>query len=106
MSARCPLYLRSDIVVTQTALCHVWTAPSWQELSSRLQHWSVQPCVRPVMRHTWPLAIMPSADQVPIKSTHLTMRWPKWVVLIAGSNQGDITWPIAHSSANQAEAIK
>ena len=26
-----------------SALCHVWTAPSWQELSSRLQHWSVQP---------------------------------------------------------------
>src|SRR5215216_2919472 len=26
----------------------VWTAPSWQELSSRLQHWSVQPCVRPL----------------------------------------------------------
>jgi hypothetical protein len=25
-----------------SALCHVWTAPSWQELSSRLQHWSVQ----------------------------------------------------------------
>ena len=32
-----------------SALCHVWTAPSWQELSSRLQHWSVQPCVRPHM---------------------------------------------------------
>ena len=31
-----------------SALCHVWTAPSWQGLSSRLQHWSVQPCVRPV----------------------------------------------------------
>jgi hypothetical protein len=30
------------------AMCHVWTAPSWQELSSRLQHWSVQPCVRPL----------------------------------------------------------
>ena len=30
-------------------LCaYVWTAPSWQELSSRLQHWSVQPCVRPL----------------------------------------------------------
>ncbi len=28
--------------------CHVWTAPGWQELSSRMQHWSVQPCVRPV----------------------------------------------------------
>ena len=30
-----------------SALCHVWTAPGWQELFSRLQHWSVQPCVRP-----------------------------------------------------------
>ena len=28
--------------------CHVWTAPGWQELSSHLQHWSVQPCVRPL----------------------------------------------------------
>ena len=31
-----------------SALCHVWTAPSWQGISSRLQYWSVQPCVRPV----------------------------------------------------------
>ena len=31
-----------------SALGHVWTAPSWQGLSSRTQHWSVQPCVRPV----------------------------------------------------------
>ena len=38
-----------------------------------------------LVRHTRPLAIMPSADQVPIKSTHSTMRWHKWVVLIAGS---------------------
>src|SRR6516162_41690 len=28
---------------------------------------------------------MPSADQVPVKTTHSTMLWPKWVVLIAGS---------------------
>jgi hypothetical protein len=28
--------------------CHVWTAPSWQGFSSRMQHWSVQPCVRPL----------------------------------------------------------
>src|SRR5882762_10397168 len=28
---------------------------------------------------------MPSADQVPVKSTHSTMLWPMWVVLIAGS---------------------
>jgi hypothetical protein len=33
----------------------------------------------------WPLAIMPSADQVPVISPHSTMRWHKWVVLIAGS---------------------
>src|ERR1700712_2415905 len=33
-----------------------------------------------------PLAIMPSADQVPVNNTHsITMRWHKWVVLIAGS---------------------
>ncbi len=31
-----------------SAKCHVWTAPSWQELSSRLQPWSVRPCVRPL----------------------------------------------------------
>src|SRR5674476_859456 len=28
---------------------------------------------------------MPSADQVPVNSTHSMMRWHKWVVLIAGS---------------------
>jgi hypothetical protein len=41
----------SDQIVAvprMSALCHVWTAPSWQELSSRLQAWSVQPCVRPL----------------------------------------------------------
>jgi hypothetical protein len=26
---------------------------------------------------------MPSADQVPVKTPHLTMHWPLWVVLIA-----------------------
>ena len=25
---------------------HVWTAPGWQGISSRLQQWSRQPCVR------------------------------------------------------------
>ena len=28
---------------------------------------------------------MPSADQVPVNSSHSTMHWPLWVVLIAGS---------------------
>ena len=36
-------------------------------------------------RFTRPLAIMPSADQVPVTTSHSTMLWPKWVVLIAES---------------------
>src|SRR6478609_8848721 len=41
--------LRTSLGAVGTAeKCHVWTAPSWQELSSRKQHWSVQPCVRPL----------------------------------------------------------
>src|SRR6187200_3427364 len=28
---------------------------------------------------------MPSADQVPVKTSHSTMLWPMWVVLITGS---------------------
>src|SRR3954447_22805233 len=28
---------------------------------------------------------MPSADQVPVKTSHSTMHWHMWVVLIAGS---------------------
>src|SRR5262249_24323820 len=36
-------------------------------------------------RITCPLAIMPSADQVPVKRSHSRMRGTLWVVLIAGS---------------------
>lgn len=39
------------------------------------------------VRLGWPLAIMPSADQVPVNSSHSTMRWPKLVVLITGSTR-------------------
>jgi hypothetical protein len=39
-------------------------------------------------RHTRPLAIMPSTDQVPVKSPHSTVQWHMWVVLIAGSTGG------------------
>jgi hypothetical protein len=38
-----------------------------------------------LVRHTWPLAIMPSADQVPVNPSHSMMPWPLWVVLITGS---------------------
>ena len=51
LSAACPLYPQSghsSASPAMSAKCHVWTAPSWQELSSRKQHWSVQPCVRPL----------------------------------------------------------
>ena len=32
----------------------------------------MQPCVRPCLCGSWPLAIMPSADQVPVKTAHST----------------------------------
>src|ERR1039458_565610 len=57
------------------ALGHVWMAPCWQGLFSRLQRWWCR-CSHVfglLVRHTRPLAIMPSADQVPIKSSHSTM---------------------------------
>jgi hypothetical protein len=40
----------ADIAAPQRidGLGHVWTAPGWQEFSSRKQQWSEQPCVRPV----------------------------------------------------------
>jgi hypothetical protein len=37
----------------------------------RVAAWSWQPCVRPFCAAlTWPLALMPSADRVPVKSSH------------------------------------
>src|ERR1700731_3018122 len=53
----------------------------------RPQAWSVRPCVRPLGAvHT--LAIMFSADQVPVKTAHSTIRWHQCVVLIAGAARG------------------
>src|SRR5258706_11097790 len=49
-TTRCPPRVKLGLrAATELGLLfpHVWTAPSWQELSSRLQHWSVRPCVRP-----------------------------------------------------------
>ena len=54
---------------------HVWTAPRWQGLSSRLQLGRCSHVLGLRGRHSWPLAIMPSADQVPVKSSHSAMRW-------------------------------
>ena len=50
-SALNPLHLTHPTLVEcigTSRLCHVWTAPSWQGLSSRRRTWSVQPCVRPL----------------------------------------------------------
>src|SRR5665811_2611489 len=84
----CPLRLESD---RQSSKCY----PSLYAMCGRLRVGkgflhvcSIGRCSHVfglLVRHTWPLAIMPSADQVPVKSTHSTMRWHKWVVLIAGS---------------------
>src|SRR5262245_54099271 len=65
--------------------CHVWTAPSWQGFSSRLQAGRCSHVFGLLARRTRPLAIMPCADQVPVKSPHFEMHWHMWVVLIAGS---------------------
>src|SRR6266511_6263348 len=86
--AACPLRPKSGQighVRLMSALCHVWTAPSWQGFSSRLQAGRCSHVFGLLARHTKPLAIMPSADQVPVKSSHSTMQWHLWVVLIAGS---------------------
>src|SRR5262249_6817505 len=52
------------------AKCHVWTAPSWQGFSSRLQAGRCSNVFGLLARHTRPLAIMPCADQVPVKTPH------------------------------------
>src|SRR6476660_446093 len=50
------------------------------------QAWSVLPCVWPVDAvHMTAGHNALRADQVPVKSSHSTMRWHEWVVLIAGS---------------------
>ena len=48
LSALCHVWTAPGSQELSSRLQHVWTAPGWQELSSRLQHWSVQPCVRPL----------------------------------------------------------
>jgi hypothetical protein len=63
----------------------VWTAPRWQGESSLCGVGRSSHVFGLLARFARPLAIMHSADQVPVKSTHSMMPWPKWVVLIAGS---------------------
>jgi hypothetical protein len=48
LSAGHPLIAAAPISPRTDAMGHVWTAPGWQEFSSRKQQWSEQPCVRPV----------------------------------------------------------
>ena len=47
-SPLCTPWLTSSGHPGRSGLGHVWTAPGWQGFSSRLQHWSEQPCVRPL----------------------------------------------------------
>src|SRR5258707_1012979 len=43
---------------------------------------------------------MPSADQVPVKSSHSTMRWYEWVVLIARST-GEVQCYAGHTPGEE-----
>src|SRR6516165_864631 len=56
-------------------ICHVWTAPSWQGESSRRVAGRCSHVFGLLARHTRPLALMPFADQVPVKRSHSPMRW-------------------------------
>ena len=50
-----------------------------------LQHWSVQPCVRPLDAAHMTAGHNALADRVPTNNSHSRMPWHMWVVLIAGS---------------------
>ena len=85
---------------------HVWTAPGCQGFSHVAAVVGAAMCPA-FKRLTWPLAIMPSADQVPVKSAHSTMRWPKWVVLITGSTRSALRavgplQPFRHATTAQS----
>jgi hypothetical protein len=43
-------WVKTGLPVRRSDVCfrRVWTAPGWQGISSRVQQWSEQPCVRPV----------------------------------------------------------
>jgi hypothetical protein len=54
----------------------VWTTLDWQGLSSRLQHWSVQPCVRAVFaRHTGNAALANSIARL-VSAVHILGTFP------------------------------
>ena len=63
---------------------HVWTAPGCQGIEPRRSAGRSSHVFGLSTRLTGPLAIMPSADRVPVKSSHSTMLWPMWVVPITG----------------------
>src|SRR5262249_33843532 len=86
--AACPLRSKSgqaNACLDLSALCHVWTAPSWQDFSSRLQAGSVQPCVRPVSAAHKAAGHNAFRGSGPSQKPAFEMHWHKWVVLIAGS---------------------
>ena len=61
----------------------VWTAASWQEFSSRKQHWSVQPYVRPLDAVHMTAGHNALCGSGPCHKLASTMRWHEWVVPIA-----------------------
>ncbi len=87
----------------------VWTAPSWQELSSRLQHWSVQPCVRPVSAaHVTAAAANPSCGKCISDIAVTSCHKPTLTHLsaIAGTTLGAHFVMIGRGSALQASVAE
>jgi hypothetical protein len=68
-----------------SATGHVWMALGCQGFLACLQLRRGSHVFGLYVRFTCPLAIMPSADRVPVKSPHSTMLWPEWVVPVTGS---------------------
>src|SRR5262245_10690759 len=78
-STSCPQYLRERSWprhVSTYAQGHVWTAPGCQGKLARCSGGRCSHVFGLLMRLTWPLAIMPSADQVPVSFSHCAMLWP------------------------------
>src|SRR5262249_36374834 len=69
----------SNATYPMSAKGHVWTAPGWQELFSRLQRWSVRPCPhRPLSRDTkepaWRRASAMTLPHRPLAAATLSRR--------------------------------
>jgi len=74
-----------DAAARSVATCHVWTAPSWQGFSSRLQAGRCSHVFGLLARHTGAAGHNALRGSGPGQKPAFEMHWHMWVVLIAGS---------------------